>query len=73
MKTGHYRWLVAGLIVTGVWAGLAGCNHDLFVDKDTRSNQSLRYYDNDSATKTTQDRKQSVGMPFGMPQGGADQ
>ncbi len=51
----------------------AGCNRELFIDRDTRSSQSLRYYDNDSASETTAARRQSVGMPFGMPQGSAAQ
>ena len=68
-------WRIGGvlaLLLLGA-ADLAGCGHELFVDQDFRSNQTLRYYDNDSATETTKDRRQSQGMPFGMPQGSAAQ
>lgn len=49
------------------------CSHDLFTDSENRTQRQLRYYDNDSATQTTAARRQSVGSPFGMPQGGAEQ
>jgi hypothetical protein len=52
---------------------LGGCSQELFTDRDARSDQSLRYYDNDSATATTAARKQSAASPFGMPQGSAAQ
>jgi hypothetical protein len=52
---------------------MQGCGHDLFSDSDSRTERTLRYYDNDSATQTTEDRRQSTGSPFGMPGGAAQQ
>ncbi len=41
-----------------------GCNHELFVDRRSQD-QTLRYYDNDSATETTSERRQiRIGMPL---------
>ena len=62
--------LLALMILGGM---LQGCGHDLFSDSDNRTQRTLRYYDNDSATQTTENRKKSVGSPFGVPQGGAEQ
>jgi hypothetical protein len=52
---------------------MQGCGRELFSDSDTRTQQTLRYYDNDSAAQTTEARRQSTGSPFGMPQGGPQQ
>jgi len=72
MKAMAYK--AAELLVLIVAAGVLGaCNHELFTESDNRTDRSLRYYDNDSATETTQARKQSVGSPFGMPSGSAQQ
>ncbi|MGN6367467.1 MAG: hypothetical protein ACTHN5_04320 [Phycisphaerae bacterium] len=66
------RASIIGLLV--ILSGIAGgCSHDLFSDSESRTQRTLRYYDNDSATQTTAARRQSVGSPFGMPQGGAQQ
>ena len=62
--------LLALVILSGI-AG--GCSHDLFTDSENHTERTLRYYDNDSATQTTAARRQSVGSPFGMPTGGAQQ
>ena len=48
-------------------ACLGACGQELFSDRDVRSEQSIRYYDNDSATATTAARKSSAASPFGMP------
>lgn len=61
--------LVAVMFLCGI-AG--GCSHDLFTDEN-RTQRTLRYYDNDSATQTTAARRQSTGSPFGMPGGAAQQ
>jgi hypothetical protein len=58
------------LVFLGAVAG--GCSHDLFTDEN-RTQRTLRYYDNDSATQTTAARRQSTGSPFGMPGGAAQQ
>ena len=63
-----------GLMALLLLGGLLGaCSRDLFSDSDRRTQQTLRYYDNDSATETTAQRKQSIGSPFGVPQGSAEQ
>lgn len=73
MNPTRSRTLVAALLLTVASAATTGCNHELFVDHDRRTSTSLRYYDNDSATETTAARRQSAGMPFGLPQGSAAQ
>jgi hypothetical protein len=70
MKSIHCAAVVMLLACSG---GLPACSHELFTDRDTRSAQSLRYYDNDSATATTAARKQTAASPFGLPQGSAAQ
>ncbi|HUO08740.1 MAG TPA: hypothetical protein VM008_10600 [Phycisphaerae bacterium] len=62
--------MVALMVAGGM---MQGCGHELFSDSDSRTQQTLRYYNNDSATQTTEARKQSAGSPFGMPQGGPQQ
>lgn len=62
---------MAGLMAASMLLG--ACSHDLFADSENRTERTLRYYGNDSATKTTAERKQSVGSPFGMPTGAAEQ
>jgi ABC-type oligopeptide transport system substrate-binding subunit len=72
MKAMRYRAALA-LILVMLASPLGACSRDLFSDSDNRTQRTLRYYDNDSATNTTNQRKQSVGSPFGMPQGSAEQ
>jgi hypothetical protein len=67
-------WRTSIVVALGILGGISGgCSHDLFNDNENRTQRTLRYYDNDSATQTTASRRQSVGSPFGMPQGGAEQ
>jgi hypothetical protein len=71
MRAFHCRALMLlSVLLLGGMAG--GCSHDLFTDEN-RTQRTLRYYDNDSATQTTEARRQSTGSPFGMPGGAAAQ
>lgn len=63
-----------GVLLLVLASGLLGaCSRELFVDQDRQTDRRMRYYDNDSATETTQARKQAVGMPFGPSQGSSEQ
>ena len=57
--------LSAGVLLAGA---LPGCERSLFVDSDNAVSYKLdRYYDGDSAVKTTESRKKASDMGFGVP------
>lgn len=59
-------------IATGL--SLGACQHSLFMDSNTRTDSVInRYYNGDSAVKTSESRKQAADMGFGYPTGPAFQ
>ena len=68
-KGGRAMFLACVLLGSGV---LGACQHNLFSDDDVATERKLRYYDNDSAIQTTENRKKYSEMPFGFPQGPSD-
>jgi len=69
--------LMLSLLASGILAvaSMAGCQNQtgVFSDSYRESEQKGRFWDGESAVETTQSRKQSMQMPFGFPQGAADQ
>lgn len=70
-----------GLVVLAVAVGgmamgmLSACQtqEGVFSDSYRETEQKGRFWDGESAVETTQSRKQSMNLPFGLPSGAADQ
>jgi hypothetical protein len=69
--------LCAGALLAGALALAAsatGCQRSLFADSDPSTTWKLRrYYQNDSAVQTSEDRKKASDIGFGVPLGGGPQ
>lgn len=70
------RWLCRAILAAGAWGILAlspvavgGCQQSLFKDSPRARNSIDKYYGNDSAVETTENRRKSSNMGFGFPAG----
>ena len=78
---GSVRWkgvLLAGVLASGMApavGSLSGCQEqeDVFSNSGRDTDQKERFWDGQSAVETTQSRKQSLNLPFGLPTGASDQ
>ena len=62
------------LLATLITGPLAGCQHTLFSDSETRARSRIdTYYDGDSAVETRVSRAKASDMGFGFPTGMANQ
>jgi hypothetical protein len=66
-QVGAILLMAGGVILLGL---AAGCQRTLFADSDPSTTWKLdRYYGGDSAVETTEARKKSSDLGFGLPSG----